>query len=404
MYVRDPLKVVVVGPLAPYSEGFAAEVLKRGYRPSTAAELMQVAAHLSRWLAGEGLATGDLTGEVVEQFLVDRRSQYRRRRTGRGVAPLLSYLRQVQAVPEPSIRAEDSDVARTVEEYRQYLVRERGLTDTSIRRYLPAVRAFLATVPQPFDTGLAELSVARVTRFVLDEAGCRSKADAKSMVTALRSLLRFLFVAGRIPNALAAAVPTVANRRLSTLPKRLDCAVVESLRGGFDRSTASGRRGFAIFTLLARLGLRAEEVAAVEIDDVDWRCGELTVRGKGGRRDTLPLPRDVGEAMADYLLNGRPSDCATGRLFVSERAPRLPISSSAIRGIIAGACTRTGLPRIGAHRLRHTVASDLLQAGASLPEIGQVLRHRSEESTAIYAKVDRDRLRAVARPWLGGAA
>ena len=221
------------------------------------------------------------------------------------------------------------------------------------------------------------------------------------MVTALRSLLRFLFVTGRITRELASAVPTVAKRRLSSLPGRLEAGQAALLLSGCDLQTAAGRRDFAILTVLARLGLRACEAAAIQLGDVGWRLGELTVRGKGGRIDHLPLPPDVGEALAGYLQHGRPAGC--GSLFLSELAPRQAISACGIRAVVARACIRAGMPRIGAHRLRHTVASELLSAGAPLPEIGQVLRHRSQLSTATYAKIDRDRLRALARPWPGGS-
>jgi integrase/recombinase XerD len=309
-------------------------------------------------------------------------------------------------VPEPARQGNDTGVARLLEEYQQYLVRERGLAASSIRRYMPAAGLFVSAVlfPAPGAMGLERLSARQVTQFVLGEASRRSTPDAKSLVTVLRSLLRFLFATGKIPQELASAVPTVANRKLSALPGRLEAGQAGILLGACDRDTPAGRRDFAILTVLARLGLRAGEIAAMEVGDVDWRAGELTVRGKGGRSDRLPLPSDVGQALAGYLLHGRPAGCAATRLFVSERAPRQAISACGVRAIVARACGRAGMPRIGAHRLRHTVASDLLQAGAPLAEIGQVLRHRSQLSTAAYAKVDRDRLRALARPWPGGAA
>jgi site-specific recombinase XerD len=277
------------------------------------------------------------------------------------------------------------------------------LAAVSVRRYMVTVGRFLAQVPTPIEVGLGQLSAGQVIEFVAGQAGQRSVADAKSMITALRSLLRFLFVDGWIRLDLALAVPTVANRKLSSLPKRLATGQVELLLNGCDRSTGPGRRDFAILTVLARLGLRAGEVAAIELADIDWRTAELTVRGKGGRRDQLPLPRDVGEAVVDYLRHGRPAGCATASLFVAGCAPREAVSASGVRAVVARACARAGIPRLGAHRLRHTVASDLLAAGAPLAEIGQVLRHRSQLSTATYAKVDRDRLRALARPWPGGA-
>jgi integrase/recombinase XerD len=403
MYVRDPLRVAVTGPLSSYVGGFCVVLRRWGYSPAGAAELVQLMAHLSRWLDGHRLAVGDLTGEVVERFLVDRRRQYRRRKSGRALAPVLVYLRGVGAAPEPAVQVDTSEVALLVDRYRRYLLHERGLAADSVRRYLLTVGRFLDQVPAPIGVGLRQLSAGDVTAFVVGRVGRGSVADAKSMVTALRSLLRFLFIEGYVWPDLALAVPTVANRKFSSLPKRLPAGQVELLVDSCDRGTGVGRRDFAILILLGRLGLRAGEIAAIELGDIDWRAGELTVRGKGGHRDQLPLPHDVGEAVVAYLRHGRPAGCETASLFVSDRAPRQAVSACGVRAVVARACARAGVGRVGAHRLRHTVASDLLAAGAPLAEIGQVLRHRSQLSTATYAKVDRDRLRTLARPWPAGA-
>ncbi|WP_216373047.1 site-specific integrase [Streptomyces tailanensis] len=404
MYERDPSRVVVVGPLALYAASVCTTVLRQGYTHKSACELMQLTAHLSRWMGARGLEPAALTDQVIGEFLAERRHNYHKRTTPRAVMPLLACLRASGVVPEAPVPVDDSEVGVLLTEYRQYLRDERGLAEVSIRRYLPPVRAFLSTVPPPLAQGLADLRAEEVVRFVMEGAQRRSTADAKKMVTGLRSLLRFLFVTGRISRPLADAVPTVANRKLAALPGRLTAGEVNSLLSGCDRSTPAGRRDFAILTVLARLGLRACEVAAIEISDIDWRSGVLAVRGKGGLADRLPLPADVGEALADYLLHGRPPGCSTGRLFLTERAPRRPVAPSGVRALVARGCKRAGLPRFAAHRLRHTVASDLLAAGAPLPEIGQVLRHRSQLSTAIYAKVDRVRLRELARPWPGATA
>ena len=405
MYVRDPLRVAVTGPLAAYAAGFCAELGRQGYAAQPASELAQLMAHVSRWLDGQGLMPEELTEEVADRFLADRRGKYRKFRTRRGLAPVLRYLRRIGVVPpaEPVVQDISADVALLVEEYRRFLVTERGLAEVSIRRYLPAVRVFLAGLPGPVEAGLGRLSAAQVSRFVIDQAGLRSVPDAKSMVTALRSLLRFLFVTGRIDRELAAAVPTVANRKLSTLPGRLRAGEAGLLLGSCDRDTQAGRRDFAILTVLARLGLRACEAAALKLSDIDWRAGELTVHGKGGLDDRLPLPADVGEALVDYLRRGRPAGTAATSVFLTVRAPQRGIAADGVRGVVARACQRAGIPRVGAHRLRHTMASDLLAAGSALPEIGQVLRHRSQLSTAAYAKIDRSRLGELARPWPGGS-
>ena len=405
MYVRDPLRVVVTGPLAAYAAGFCGELERQGYATQPASELAQLMAHVSRWLDGQGLMPEELTEEVADRFLADRRGKYRKFRTRRGLLPVLTHLRRIGVVPsaEPVVQDTRADVALLVEEYRRFLISERGLAEVSIRRYLPAVRGFLAGLPAPVEAELGRLSAAEVSQFVLDQAGLRSVPDAKSMVTALRSLLRFLFVTGRIDRELAAAVPTVANRKLATLPGRLRAGEAGLLLGGCDRDTEAGRRDFAILTLLARLGLRACEAAGMHLGDIDWRAGELTVHGKGGMDDMLPLPADAGKAVVDYLLHGRPAGIATTSVFLTVCAPRRGITADGIRGVVARACQRAGIPRAGAHRLRHTVASDLLGAGAGLTEIGQVLRHRSQLSTAAYAKIDHSRLGELARPWPGGS-
>jgi site-specific recombinase XerD len=230
----------------------------------------------------------------------------------------------------------------------------------------------------------------------------RNPASAKAVVTAVRALLRFLHVAGHVPVGLAAVVPSVAGWRLASLPRGLDAVVVERLLGSCDQDTIVGRRDYALLTMLARLGLRGAEVADLELGDLDWRGGEVTIHGKGNRIDRLPLPVDVGEALAAYLTAGRPR-CDAASVFCTVRAPYRRLSPAAVRAIMGYACQRAGLDRVGAHRLRHSLATEMLRAGASLPEVGQVLRHRSQLATSVYAKVDENALRVLVRPWPGGA-
>ncbi len=405
MYVRDPLRVLVTGPLEPYRGGFCAELERQGYSGESACKVVRLMAHLSRWLDGEHLEPAELTGEVIGRYLEDRRRRYRTGFTERALAPLLFYVRGIDVVPVAQLtsRDEDHDMAALLEDYRRYLTCERGLVAVSIRRYMLVVRLFLSRGSGSVQQRLAQLSARDVVEFVMEQARRRSTADSKCLVTALRSLLRYLFVTGRIRHELASVVPTVANRKLGSLPRRVAPGQAELLLDSCRRDTAIGRRDFAVLTLLIRLGLRTCEVAAIEVGDIDWRTGVLTVRGKGGYSDELPLPTDVGQALVDYLVNGRPTGCTMGNLVVSACAPWRAASPNAIQKIVARACVRAGIPRIGAHRLRHTVASDLLGAGASLPEIGQVLRHRRQMSTATYAKIDHTRLRTLARLWPAGA-
>jgi integrase len=229
-------------------------------------------------------------------------------------------------------------------------------------------------------------------------------SGARDLVCALRSLLRYLHLAGLIESPLVWAVPSVADLRDRTLPRGLEPGAVKKLLATCDRRRLVGRRDFAILLLLSRLGLRAGEVAGLRLDDVDWRRGELLVRGKGGRHDVLPLPVDVGEAVVSYLRR-RPR-CKCRELFLRVTAPRQGLNRSTIGWVVRAACDRAGLARCGAHRLRHTAATEMLRQGASLGEIGQVLRHREQKTTAIYAKVDRTALGELVRPWpsRGGVA
>jgi integrase/recombinase XerD len=221
------------------------------------------------------------------------------------------------------------------------------------------------------------------------------------MVTALRSLLRFLHVSGHVPQSLAAAVPSVAGWGLGTLPRAVGAEQVTALLASCDRASSLGRRDYAILLLLSRLGLRISEVAHLRLADIDWRAGQMAIRGKGNRHEVLPLPADVGRAVADYLVRGRPPGIESRAVFVIGRAPFTPLSLSAVDSIVAAACDRGEIARISPHRLRHTVASDLLARGAPLVEVGQLLRHRAESTTAIYAKLDHRMLGALMRPWPG---
>lgn len=250
----------------------------------------------------------------------------------------------------------------------------------------------------------ASLDAADVTRFVVRHTPQQARGTAKLTVTALRSLLGFLHVEGVIARSLTTAVPSVAGWRLARLPKALQPTQVHALMASCDRRTRNGRRAFGVITLLLRLGLRAGEVAALRLDDIDWRAGTVTIRGKGPRVESLPWPADVGEAVVAYLRQGRPATALDRTVFVRVKAPHRALSSSGVTEIVAAAARRAGLGVIHAHRLRHTAATQLLRAGAPLPEIGQLLRHCRALTTAIYAKVDRVALRTIARPWPGGVA
>lgn len=249
---------------------------------------------------------------------------------------------------------------------------------------------------------LQDLSAADVSLFLAAECPKRGIDSGRGVVTALRCLLRYLHVEGLISVPLEWAVPGVADLRDRSLPRGLEPAAVKKLLASCDRRRTVGRRDYAILLLLARLGLRAGEVAALELDDIDWRRGQLIVRGKGSRQDELPLPVDVGEAIVSYLRR-RPR-VESRALFLRAVAPAGGMERMAVWSVVRAACRRAGLPLVGAHRLRHTAATEMLRRGAALPEIGQVLRHREIKTTARYAKVDRKALRELARPWPDGGA
>jgi integrase/recombinase XerD len=290
------------------------------------------------------------------------------------------------------------DSAGLLAEFSTWLDRERGLSPVSVRCYSKQAKVFLAGIGGP--GAVSGLEGGKVTAFMVDHSRDRNSWSAKAMVTSLRAFLRFVHATGRTAVPLAGAVPAVASWRLAALPRGLTAAEVERLLAGCDRDTAAGLRDYAVLGLLARLGLRGAEAAGLQLGDIDWRAGEIAVTGKGSRTQRLPLPALAGEALAAWLTGGRPA-CQSRAVFVTVRRPYRQLTPEAVRQVMGRACDRAGLQRRGAHRLRHALATEMLRAGASLPEVGQVLRHRSQLSTSVDAKVDQDALRPLARPWPG---
>jgi integrase/recombinase XerD len=321
--------------------------------------------------------------------------------TIKALGPLLGYLRGLGVVPPASAPACEGPVEELLSRFRRYLRQERGLVPAAASGYIEKVRPFVVRFEGSDGLELWRVDVAEVRGFVVETCPRLGLRAAQLTVVALRSLLRFLHLEGALERSLAGAVPSVYGPRLSGLPKRLEPGQVDALLASCDRSTVIGIRDLAILTVLARLGLRAAEVAGLSLEDIDWRAGELVVRGKGGCSEQLPLPVDVGEAIVGYLRDGRPASALDRSVFVRVRAPHHRLSPGGVTYVVEAAALRAGLGQIHAHRLRHTAASEMLRAGATLPEIGQVLRHRRAASTAIYAKVDREALRQIARPWPG---
>lgn len=287
----------VLGPLAPYAAGFAVELREQGYRPRSVGGQVELMAHLSRWLSERGVEPDGLTVEIAEQFLEIRRGGGVSLRSWRALDPLVGYLRELGVIPKLAASAVTA-VDRLVAEYRDYLLRERGLTAGSVAHCERIARLFLIERPEPLEAALQRLSAGEVTAFVVAQCGPggRSGASAKTLTSGLRTLLRFLHLSGRVPVPLAQTVPSAAGWRLSSLPRTLEAEQVERLLTSCDHSTLVGRRDHAILVLLARLGLRACEVARLCLDDINWRDGEVTIRGKGATSERLPLPHQAGRA------------------------------------------------------------------------------------------------------------
>ena len=401
---RGPAPMVMTGPLAPDELAVATAMRQAGYAPSSVIEAAAVMRRLSSWMNVKGVAASGLTPLLVAEFVTAPRG-YGRNAAGsrRWLGSVLRVLREQDVV---AARSPVVDTARGVllGEFRSWLTVERGLAAESVRCYSGQAGKLLAHLPDPLDHSLAALDAATVTAFIVAEATAADSVwSAKAQVTGTRALLRFLHVQGLITTSLTGAVPGVAGWRLAGLPRGLTGEQIQALLAAHDGvSTPAGLRDHAVLVALARLGLRGAEVAALRLDDLDWRGGQVVICGKGARVERLPLPAEVGAALVSYLTGARPA-CGCATLFVTVRAPYQPLTATAVRAIMGRACQRAGLPRVGAHRLRHSLATDLLRAGAPLAEVGQVLRHRSQLSTAGYAKVDHETLRALAQAWPGSA-
>lgn len=393
----------VEGPLQSYARGFGRKLLEQGYTRASAARHLRVMAQLSSWLGARGLGAEAVTWARAGEFVSERRAGCRARLS---LGPLLDHLHGIGAAPLLSAAAvAATPVERLLAAYGAYLAGERALADPSISSYLGVARRFLTWRHRHCggELNLAQLTAGDVTAFVAGEHQRGSVASARRVVTGLRSLLRYLHVEGHIAGQLAPAVLSVSGWRACTPPRGLAAGEVARLLSGFDRRTALGRRDYALVTVMARLGLRAGEVAALQLGDVDWRAGELTVPGKGDRRERVPIPADVGQALAGYCRRGRPRGSSRA-LFVRARAPHARMSADAVTSVVRRAAARAGMPGIGAHRLRHSAATQMLQAGGSLFEVGAVLRQRRQAVTALYARPSPAALRLAARRWPGGAA
>lgn len=400
------LQSLQFGPLGSHLENFALLLIQRRYSSEAGWDKIRLVADLSRWMVEKKVRLEELDENLTKAFF---RWRWQRVAYQTGdkctLALLLRQLRQRGVVPTPTTAAPNC-VDLIERDYEHFLRHERGLMSSTVPGYLVVVRRFLCHCFQGGEIQLQELCTKDVTDFVVEDAPIRGRKAAQLMASAMRSFLNYLFQGGRTSTNLAMAVPAVAGGRLSELPRYLETAQVEKLLRCCDRRRRVGRRDYAILLLLARLGLRGGEVVGLELEDLDWPAGEMLIRGKANRVDRLPLLEDVGKALADYLRKGRPS-CSSRRVFVQCNAPFAGFSSppNAVSGIVSRALARAGIQsrHRGAHLLRHSLATSMLRRGASLAQIGQVLRHESPQTTEIYAKVDLKALRALAQPWPGGA-
>jgi len=391
------------GPLVPYVASFSTWVAGQGYALESVRQRVRIAADFSWWLADKSVRLRTVTSEQCAQYL-----RYRARRQricdcdASALRQLLDFLRAQGAVAaEKARRRQLTSGERCTRAFELYLREERLLAEATIVNYVPFVRKFLRDRFSTRPVKLSRLCAGDVVRFVQRQAALLNLKTAKLLTTALRSFLQYARYRGDVQLDLAAAVPLVANWSMPSIPRGIAPDLVRRLLAQINRHTPMGRRDYAILLLLARLGLRASEVVSLELDDIDWTDGSVSVRGKNGRRSQLPLPADVGEAIVAYLQHGRPlSSCR--RVFLRAKAPvRGFLGPTAVCSIVRHALLRAGIdaPTTGAHQFRHGLATEMLRRGASLSEIGELLGHRSPETTKIYTKVDIDALRTLALPW-----
>lgn len=393
------------GPVAGFIVPFAEWLIERGYSIVSQRNQVRMATDFSRWLQREGIGLQGIGTEHLARYLVDR-ACHRRPKLGDNAAlqHLLEFLRSQRAVPEAVKEAHSpSSIEQHALAYEAYLEGARALSRQTIINYLPFIRDFLAYRFGDAEVSLSQLCAADVTGFVQHKVPRMGRRRTKLLTTALRSFLSYARYCGDVTLDLAAVVPVVPNWSLSSIPRGIGRNEVDRLLSSIDRQTPIGSRDYAMILMLARLGLRSSEVVTLELDDIDWAAGEIHVLGKNGQRNDLPLPVDVGEAVADYLRKGRPRN-ASRRVFLRDKAPIRGFDGpSGLGSLVRRALRRAGIvsPTTGTHQFRHGLASEMLRGGASLGEIGEVLGHRHVQTTAIYAKVDLNALRTLALPWPG---
>ncbi len=396
-----------LGLLDLHVSSFINDLCAAGYAERSMVKRQRVAKAFVRWTRDEQVEVMELDESHVAAFLkrMPERAKDQIALERATLRLFLRHLRDVGEIPPPPKRHDSSPVTTIKELYLDFLRHERGLTEQSINVYSPFIQDFLCEWMNRTDSGTAKAwDVKFVDDFLRRHTRNRSSEYTRLLATALRSFLRFLYLRGETAMDLSPSVPMVRKWREATVPAFLSSQDVERTLMATDPSTARGRRDHAILLLLARLGLRAGEVVALELDDIRWRSAQLCVRGKGRALDQLPLLAEVGEALALYLRTDR-GESASRRVFLRIIAPRIGLTGPAAIGhIVRRAFAQAGIhptSRGAAHLFRHSLATRMLHQGASMAEIAEILRHRSPTSTAIYAKVDFEALRRIARSWPG---
>jgi site-specific recombinase XerD len=393
------------GPLGIHIDAYEVFLREHGYSPRSTYVHLHIISDLNHWLNHRRLKVDDVDEGTVGRYLQCRRrfvDSYR----GASSIPykFLGMLHERGIVNHKSMPGVVDSCDAAIANFKQYLAQERGLSVSIQCDYTRFARQFLRKRFGRGSVRFSTLSAKDVTEFIRCHAHKGSPRSAQHITGSLRAFLRYLRYQGEIQTDLAACVPRVANWSHSTLPRFLQPGQVQQVLDHCDRGNALGLRNYAILLLLARLGLRACEVVAMKLDDIDWEAGHLLVRGKGGQRAQMPLPAEVGRAIAVYLRKGRPS-CASRHLFIRGHAPRVGFANSAaVSTLVQRALADAGVhsPHTGAYVFRHSLATEMLRHGASLGEIGQLLRHAHPDTTQIYAKVDVRALRPLALRWPGG--
>ena len=393
------------GPLVPFLDAFADYLDEQGYKRHPLGRQIRVVAKFSKWLQAEKVTAEGVTDRHVQRFFKEAlppcSSRCGERAALRRFVELLIRLDVIHPQPESS---EATPIEQAVSAFGTYLRQEKSLSDRTLIQYCPIIERFLSERFGEGSVAFDALVIGDIVGFVRQQAEHLSVERAKTTTTALRSFFRYLRYSGKIKIDLAAAVPTVPGWSMTGIPRAISSNHVRAVFAHCPRDTSIGRRDYAILLLLTRLGLRSGEIVALTLDSIDWETGVITVVGKGNQTASLPLPAEVGEAIADYLRNGRPS-CGSRALFLRALAPIRGLGAQqTIATIVGAALKRAGIDthHRGAHQFRHALATDMLRQGATLTEIGSVLRHRHAKTTGIYAKVDFIALRPLSQPWPGG--